>query len=114
MKLNLRYGGDIHKLGTSFHQRQHSLLYDYSLGLKGRKDSKFVKLIEFLIEEGVDVNFEGSDGETAFTNCARHGMLELCRLLVKRGADPSVARKGNKKTALHFAAFPGNFANAGI
>jgi hypothetical protein len=65
-------GGDIHKLGPPLYPHPRSLLFECSLYLKDRKDSKMVKLIEFLIEEGVDVNFETDDVS----------FLELC--LIRR------------------------------
>jgi hypothetical protein len=110
MKLFRREGGDIHKLGPPLHPHPRSLIYECSIRLKDRKDSELVKLFKFLITEGADVNLTYEDGETAFSNCARHDQLELCKLLVDRGADPFVVRILDKFTALHAAAINGHIS----
>jgi ankyrin repeat protein len=108
MKLFLRYGGDMHQIGPPLHPDPRSLLLNCTASLHNhvadsieRRD--LVKLIEFLIEEGSDVNAVDSLGDTPFINCARNGEAGLCKLLVGRGADPSVKRKDGG-TALHAAA----------
>jgi ankyrin repeat protein len=68
-----------------------------------------VKLVEFLIEEGVDVNVKDAYGLAAFYYCARTGNSKLSALLVERGADPFVSRKSDKLTALHAASGEGYF-----
>jgi ankyrin repeat protein len=68
--------------------------------------SELVKLIGFLIEEGVDVNAPIEEGSTPFICCALYGEKELCKLLVERGANPTTKEKDGG-TALHAAAYNG-------
>jgi ankyrin repeat protein len=66
-----------------------------------------VKLIEFLIEEGADINAVDEFESSPFRNCARNGEAGLCKFLVDRGADPAVKRIDGG-TALHAAAEQGS------
>jgi ankyrin repeat protein len=109
LKLFLRYSGDMHKLGPTDYPHPVSLLLFFASGLEGPNSSEFVKLIEFLVDEEVDVNSTDKDGETLFIYCARYGNSKLCRLIVDRGgADPYAIRRYDKMTALHFAAQHGH------
>jgi hypothetical protein len=108
IKLFLRYGGDMHKLGPPLHPHpiilmldNTAMLHNYAADSSERRE--LVKLIEFLIEEGADVNAVDEDGFTPFINCAWNGETGLCKFLVERGADPSTKRN-NGGTALHATA----------
>jgi hypothetical protein len=108
MKLFLRYGGDIHKLGPPLHPTPITLLVSciallrkYAVDSVERRD--LVKIAKFLIEKGADVNAVDRAGDTPFMNCASEGDVKLCELLVDRGADPS-ARREDGRNALHAAA----------
>jgi ankyrin repeat protein len=104
LKLFIRNGGDIHKLGPTAYPYPTSLLLWFSSDLDGQK---YEKMIEFLIDEGADVKVADSEGLTAFLFCARSGNSKLCKLLVERGADPFVVSISDKMTALHAAAGSG-------
>jgi ankyrin repeat protein len=114
MKLFLRFGGDMDKPGPRGDPRPITLLLnctalldDHAADSIERRD--LVKLIEFLIEEGADVNAVEENGNTPFINCATGGETELCKMLVDRGAVPSAKR--NKGTnALHMATQYGSVA----
>jgi ankyrin repeat protein len=108
MKLFLRYGGDIHKHGPPLYPTPITLLLNctgllqqYAVHSTKRRD--LVKLIEFLIEEGADVNAVDYLGYTPFINCATGGETKLCILIVEQGADP-YAQRNDGGTALHTAA----------
>jgi ankyrin repeat protein len=108
IKLFLRYGGDIHKVGPPHYPHPTSLLLNSTASLDDHaSDSierrELVKLIKFLIEEGADLNALDGFGDTPFLNCARNGETGLCKFLVERGADPSIKRNDGG-TALHAAA----------
>ncbi len=109
LKLFLRFGGDMHKLGPPGFPHPITLLLFQSGGLGGEKITARVKLVKFLIKEGVDVNGAYSDGVTPFFYCAQYGHSKLCKMLVERGADPHVTRSTDGATALHMAAQNGNF-----
>jgi hypothetical protein len=111
LKLFLRYGGDMHKPGPPIHPTPIILLLDCTADLrKHASDSierrDLVKLIEFLIQEGADVNAVDCFGFTPFMNCAIGGEKELCKLLVERGAVLSAIRNDGG-TGLHAAAEKG-------
>jgi hypothetical protein len=88
MKLFLKNGGDVSKLGPHGYSGPHpiSLLFvvtkclGVDLAAKGRRD--LVELAIFLIEEGTDVNVVDELSSTAFFNCAKNGDAGLCKLLV--------------------------------
>jgi ankyrin repeat protein len=112
MKLLLRYGGDMHKLGPPHYPYPRTLPLSYPASLhnlasdsKDRRD--LTKLIEFLIEKGSDVNAVDETGFSVFVNYASNGETRLCKLLVERGADSS-AKLENGSTALHAAAENGH------
>jgi hypothetical protein len=90
MKLVLRYGGDMHKPGPPLHPTPFTLLLDSTADLRNcaidsieRRD--LVKLIEFLIEEGVDVNAVDHFGFTPFMNCAIGGARSCVNRLLSEG-----------------------------
>jgi hypothetical protein len=109
LKLFILFGADIHKLGPVDYPHPHSLLLFRATCLVDDSTNSTAKLIEFLIDNGVDVNFENEFGTTVFLMCASYGQLKLCRLLVGKGANPSVSRLKNKSTALHQASQVGQF-----
>jgi hypothetical protein len=114
MLLFLRYDGDMHKLGPPHYPHPFTLLLNSTASLDDHatdsiERSELVKLVEFLIEEGAEVNAVEENGNTPFINCASDGETELCKFLVERGADPS-AKLNNGGIALHVAAEKGGIA----
>jgi hypothetical protein len=108
LKLFLRYGGDLHKPGPPLHPNPRSFLLNFSVSLKvyevgSRERKSMVKIVEFLIKAGVDVNVVDEKGFTPFLNCAENGEKSLCELLVDRGADLS-AKENMRGSAVHLAA----------
>jgi hypothetical protein len=90
IKLFLRYGGDIHKIGPPLHPHPITLMLEntaflLNLAVDSIERRDMVKLIEFLIQEGADVNAVDELGTTSFWNCARNCEMGLCNLLVERG-----------------------------
>jgi hypothetical protein len=107
LKLFLRYGGDIYKQGPPLCPHPITLLLNctallYKQAVDSIERRENVKLIEFLIEEGVDLNDVNEIGSTPFINCAGAGEKCLCKLLIEGGADPS-AKRNDGTTALHLA-----------
>jgi ankyrin repeat protein len=103
LKLFIRFGADIHKLGPADFPHPHSLLTVRATCLVDDSTNSTAKLIEFLIDNGADVNFKDESGRSAFWLCASDGQLKLCKLLVERGADTAVSRLEDEGTALHIA-----------
>jgi ankyrin repeat protein len=112
LMLFLRHGGDMRKIGPHLHPDPVSLLIEYTARLgnceAGSIERKeLVKMIKFLIKEGVDINAKDKNGLTAFMICAGGGEFELLKLLIEKGADPKAIQKYGA-TALHDAASSGS------
>ncbi|KAM7543177.1 hypothetical protein Aperf_G00000004618 [Anoplocephala perfoliata] len=61
-----------------------------------------------LLQRGADVNEQDKFGYTALHYAARNGRLEICNILLKNGADITIATRSGGATALHRAAFSGH------
>ena len=71
-------------------------------GGSGNRDVN--KVIE-LIKKGVDVNYQGTDSETALMNASEHGDIEIMKVLLENGANVNLkSHSGN--TALNYAVEP--------
>jgi hypothetical protein len=107
MTVFLRYGGDIHKIGPPNNPHPLSLLWistsmlqEYPANSIERRE--LVKLVKFLIVEGVDLNVVDKDAYTPFAACVAAEEFELYKMLIERGADPS-SKRNDGWTALHAA-----------
>jgi ankyrin repeat protein len=58
-----------------------------------------VPLARLLLDSGADVNGRGEGGFTALHSAAQNGDEEFARLLLERGADPSLAADDGKRAA---------------
>jgi uncharacterized protein len=58
-----------------------------------------VPLARLLLDSGADVNGRGEGGFTGLHSAAQNGDEELARLLLERGADPSLATDDGKRPA---------------
>ena len=65
------------------------------------------KLVEFLLQEGADVNISDTFGETAMRSAAACGRSKSLDILIKAGGDVNSAGKFHNKTALMDAAYGG-------
>jgi ankyrin repeat protein len=54
------------------------------------------KVVEFLIDEGININIINSYGSTALHNAAYQGDLEIIRFLLEKGANPRIRNKDGK------------------
>ncbi|KAI1740463.1 WD40 repeat-like protein [Xylaria scruposa] len=63
-----------------------------------------------LLDSGVDNNqlWGNVRGETLLHLAAKSGYFEICKMLLKRGADINTAERQSKRTALHAAVVAGN------
>jgi ankyrin repeat protein len=63
-------------------------------------------MLKFLLENGADPNFDSAETLPAFHNwLLNDASMEAVQLLLKHGADPTVADKANMWTALHYFAW---------
>jgi ankyrin repeat protein len=58
-----------------------------------------VPLARLLLDSGAEVNGRGEGGFTALHSAAQNGDEDLARLLLERGADPSIATEDGKLPA---------------
>jgi len=73
--------------------------------LNYKTEDEQIKLIEYLLNKGADVNVSSSNGKTPLHYSLRRGMpLEIVELLVSKGASVNV-RDGNGWTPLHCGAY---------
>jgi ankyrin repeat protein len=63
-----------------------------------------------LLEGGADVQRGNSDGYNALHEAANNGHLDVCRLLLDKGAEMNRIGGGYKETALHRAARHGRMS----
>ncbi|WP_265583129.1 ankyrin repeat domain-containing protein [Wolbachia endosymbiont of Diaphorina citri] len=70
-----------------------------------------LEIVQYLIEEGANVNAESPGNTTALIHAAVHGHLEVVQLLIANGADLNVKRKG-QFPALTYAIVNGHTESA--
>ena len=70
--------------------------------LRGAARNGHTDVVEYLVEQGADVNFVDWRGDTALRGAARYGHLEIVKILVGSGADVN-ATDVDGRTALHHA-----------
>ncbi|KAH8832414.1 ankyrin repeat-containing domain protein [Flagelloscypha sp. PMI_526] len=115
-------GADIHTCGDSYGSALQAALWMGAWdGAVDRKDGHFptgwkaaahkaaarneaLKIAEFLVERGVDVNMKGRYGGSALQEVASEGTLCFVEFLVERGADVNI-KGGYHGSALQAAAF---------
>ncbi len=49
-----------------------------------------IRLVQKLLDSGVDINIISNDGDTALNYASVNGNLEIVRLLLKNRADPNI------------------------
>jgi ankyrin repeat protein len=69
------------------------------------EEAMVVQLTTLLLDQGVDVNLPGGNGNTALHDAVRRGFGDVVRHLVERGADVN-APNGRDQTPLHLAETP--------
>ncbi len=95
MKLLISYGANLNALIPDFGSVLHYIA-------RLTYDSKIVEdFIRILVHHGADINALDDDHNTPLHNAVVNS-VELCRLLVELGADPTIRNKENK-TAIDMA-----------
>lgn len=46
-----------------------------------------IKLVQYLINDGIDLNMRDKDGNTALISAAEHGHIDIVKLLIVAGAN---------------------------
>ncbi len=69
------------------------------------EEAMVVELTTLLLDQGVDVNLPGGNGNTALHDAVRRGFGDVVRHLVEQGADVN-APNGRDQTPLHLAETP--------
>jgi hypothetical protein len=60
---------------------------------RSKTQAQAIEAIQFLMDEGLDVNAQASDGQTALHGAAMQGFDEVIKFLVAKGARLDVADK---------------------
>jgi hypothetical protein len=58
---------------------------------RSKTETQAIEAIQLLIDQGLDINAQASDGQTALHGAAMQGFDEVIRFLVAKGARPDVA-----------------------
>ncbi|CAI6339858.1 unnamed protein product [Periconia digitata] len=88
-------------------EAQPDLPADTTHGLHRAASTGKTRIIEILVDRGVDVNVRCKDLKTAVIYAAEAGQVKAVELLIMRGADVSI-RGSNDYTALHMASYFGH------
>ncbi|KAK7484865.1 hypothetical protein BaRGS_00023908 [Batillaria attramentaria] len=95
-----------HVLGSAVHQTLDEMEFErglWSAALTGQTDD-----IENRIEKGDDVNATDKSGYTALHYAARSGHIQVCRLLLRHGANVNATTNTGHATPLQRAAYMGH------
>lgn len=91
----------LYELACNVFDIDYSFVRDVPVDLFfGKKMSRVLETVKFLIEKGANVNFVDDRGRTALHEAAARGELEVVRVLVNMGVDVNV-RDNDGNTALH-------------
>ena len=60
----------------------------------------YLEIAKYLVDNGVDVNIQNEDGETALMLASSHSNLSLVRYLVAKGANLEILNKVRKTVLL--------------
>jgi ankyrin repeat protein len=96
MKLLLEHGADPTLAPTR--SRINALMAAAGLGTaeqdttgRSKTEAQAIEAIQLLIDQGLDINAQASDGQTAVHGAAMQGFDEVIKFLVAKGARPDVA-----------------------
>ncbi|KAK4880760.1 hypothetical protein RN001_008906 [Aquatica leii] len=80
---------------------------DFERGIWYAAQNDDLDRVQKLIAKGTDVDSRDSAGYTSLHYAARNGCLQVCKLLLKNGANINAATKSGCATALHRACTAG-------
>lgn len=66
-----------------------------------------LEIVEMIVKNNVDINYQGKDGVTALFLAVRSNKRDIVRLLLSSGANPNLAIEAKQTTPLHFASQKG-------
>lgn len=126
MKLLIAHGADVNAQDNQgFNalqmavQNGKSAIFKHEKGTFVTKKMDFipdkVKIVEYLIENGADINAKNNDGQTALHLCINGGSYAvkplhsvfIAEMLIKNDAEVDVQDKNEQNTPLHLAAAEG-------
>eukprot|EP00465_Bigelowiella_longifila_P012929 CAMPEP_0185259294 /NCGR_PEP_ID=MMETSP1359-20130426/8088_1 /TAXON_ID=552665 /ORGANISM="Bigelowiella longifila, Strain CCMP242" /LENGTH=317 /DNA_ID=CAMNT_0027845147 /DNA_START=141 /DNA_END=1094 /DNA_ORIENTATION=+ len=83
--------GDLEMVQKILKERPHSINHrSVVMPLHAAVQHKRKSVVVWLLENGANVNARTEDGSTALALAAYNGDLEMVKMLIERGADPSV------------------------
>ncbi|XP_078694710.1 uncharacterized protein LOC144923761 [Branchiostoma floridae x Branchiostoma belcheri] len=93
---------------ASVHQTLDEL--DFERGIWAAARDGEAGRVRSLLDRGTGANAQDSSGYTALHYASRNGHLEVCDLLLQRGANPNSQTRSGGVTPLHRAAYCGHEA----
>ena len=100
-KMLLDAGVNIHVLDTDYGRSALHQLFQITRGCYLEDDT--VDMIDLLIDAGIDVDVQNSDGETPLLNAIFSGHTYHARRLLQLGANPNAFNHSSHESAIHFA-----------
>ncbi|KAK6632150.1 hypothetical protein RUM44_007180 [Polyplax serrata] len=81
---------------------------DFERGIWSAASNNDLSRAEFLINKSNNVDIEDKAGYTALHYSSRNGHLEMCKLLISKGANVNALTRSGRVTALHRCASRGH------
>ena len=96
LELALKNGANINETEDEFNLNflQKCIIDEYSL--EEKENEEFAKVVQVLLDHGIDVNHQDVDGCTALHFAICEEQYELAKLLLKNGANPAIVDKRNE------------------
>ena len=89
----LEWGANVNEVENEFHLNllQKCIIDDYSLD--GEHGAAFAKIVDKLLDYGIDLNHQDVDGCTALHFAICEEQYNLAEILIKNGANPAITDK---------------------
>jgi ankyrin repeat protein len=93
LELELKNGANVNEMEPEFNLNflQKCIIDEFSL--QGKDGEEFAKMVQLLLDNGIDVNHQDVDGCTALHFAIGEEQYELAKILLKNGANPAIVDK---------------------
>jgi uncharacterized protein len=113
VKILVKHGANLHHLMKSVdgNLTHKTILHLVAAGITvDEKPGEITTMIMLLLKLSPDlINMQTSQGATALHFAAKKGYFDVVKLLIARGADPTIKTKTNNKTAARLAGQMGHY-----
>ena len=93
LELQLKSGANVNETEPEFNLNflQKCIIDEFSI--HGKEGEEFAKMIQLLLDYGIDVNHQDIDGCTALHFAIGEEHYEVAKILLKNGANPAIVDK---------------------